>query len=371
MVSIRSVALAAVVLTAVPSSAVAQSSTPASGTGGAAQADAQSIRLGAVIFYDYTYTKAPKTTDAAGNRISPNAFNVARTYLNVTGTVSHLVSFRITPDITRESGSAGSTNGSLVFRLKYGYVQLSLDDWLWRGSYARLGIQQTPFIDSQEGVYRYRFQGTTFAERDGGLSSSDAGATFRTAFPNSYGDVHVGVYNGEGYSKAEANDQKSFQFRATVRPMPAGNPVAKGLRGTFFVNRDHAVQGAERNRMIVAALFEHSLLNAGFDYLRGTDRSLPTSPSTDVEGYSFFVTPFFDEKGNGLEALLRFDSYKPDRDLDGRRSRLILGGAYWFPHPGGSATAAILLDYEQVTFKNFATPQARQQRIAVHGLINF
>ncbi len=26
-------------------------------------------------------------------------------------------------------------------------------------------MQQTPFIDYTEGIYRYRFQGTTFAER--------------------------------------------------------------------------------------------------------------------------------------------------------------------------------------------------------------
>ena len=29
--------------------------------------DTQSIGVGAVVFYDYTFTKAPKTTDAAGN----------------------------------------------------------------------------------------------------------------------------------------------------------------------------------------------------------------------------------------------------------------------------------------------------------------
>lgn len=40
----------------------------------------------------------------------------------------------------------------------------------WRNTWVRVGMQQTPFIDGEESVYRYRFQGTLFAERDGGLS---------------------------------------------------------------------------------------------------------------------------------------------------------------------------------------------------------
>ncbi|MBW8869108.1 MAG: hypothetical protein JF610_17555 [Acidobacteria bacterium] len=182
--------------------------------------DTQATKIGAVVFYDYTYTKTPKTTDSAGNTFSPGAFNVARTYINVTGNISHRVAFRITPDISRETGTGPSLTGSLMFRLKYGYAQFNMDDWTgnWKQTWIRGGIQQTPFIDAQEGVYRYRFQGTVFAERDGGLSSADAGVTFHTNMPNNYGDVHFGLYNGEGYSKPEINNQKSFQGR--IRPQP-------------------------------------------------------------------------------------------------------------------------------------------------------
>ena len=72
------------------------------------------------------------------------------------------LAFRITPDIARETGAGASLSGSAEYRLKYAYGQLSLDDWLPRGSWVRLGIQQTPFVDFQEGIYRYRFQGTVF-----------------------------------------------------------------------------------------------------------------------------------------------------------------------------------------------------------------
>ena len=80
------------------------------------------------------------------------------------------------------------------------------------------------------------------------------------------------------------------------------------------------------------------------------------------------------ERGNGLEGLLRVDQYQPNTTLSAQTKQRFIGGvAYWFPHPGRPATAALLVDFEQVTFEKFpATPaNAKQQRIAVHGLINF
>src|SRR4051812_36726862 len=66
--------------------------------------DTPSIRVGATLFTDYTVVENPKVKDADGNEVTANAFNVGRAYINVTGNISHLVAFRITPDITRETG---------------------------------------------------------------------------------------------------------------------------------------------------------------------------------------------------------------------------------------------------------------------------
>ena len=336
--------------------------------------DTQAVKVGAVIFYDYTYTKTPKTTDAANNTISANAFNVARTYINVTGNISHRVSFRITPDVSRESGTGSSLNGSLTLRLKYGYAQFNLDEWTgnWKQTFIRVGQQQTPYIDSQEGVYRYRFQGTTFAERDGGLSSADNGVSFHTNLPSNFGDLHVGLYNGEGYGKPEANDQKSIQMRGTLRPLAKGGLTGRGFRVTAYYNADHLLKDAQRNRFISSASFEHRRFNAAFDYIRGTNQTVAGGTKSLSDGWSAFVTPFFKEKGNGLEGLVRYDSFRTNRTIDARQNRTIAGLSYWFSHPGGAATAAILLDFEQVAFANFTgTVPAKQQRIALHGLINF
>ena len=71
------------------------------------------------------------------------------------------------------------------------------------------GMQQTPWVDFMESVYRYRFQGTIFEDREGFLSSSDVGASFHYNLPGNYGDVHGGVYNGETYARPRSTIRRA------------------------------------------------------------------------------------------------------------------------------------------------------------------
>ena len=328
--------------------------------------DTPSIRVGATIFADYTFTQKPEIQDADGNAVKLNAFNVGRAYINVTGNISHLIGFRITPDITRETGAGSSLNGSYTFRLKYAYAQFNLDDWMNRGSWVRLGMQQTPWVDFEETVYRYRFQGTIFADREGFLSSSDVGASFRYILPGNYGDIHGGIYNGETYTRPEANDQKAFMVRASVRPMRM-HPVLRGLRLTGFYDHDAYVKRAERRRAIGAVTFEHKYINAAASYLSVTDQARAAAAEVDGHGFSVWATP---KAPNGWEGLLRYDQLEPNSNLDAKRKRTIAGVAYWFPHQGTVSTA-LLFDLEQVNFDDFAPPQPTQRRFTLHALVNF
>jgi len=61
--------------------------------------DTPLVKLGGTIFADYTYQDKPQVTDSNKNSIHQNSFNVARAYINVTGNISHLLAYRITPDI--------------------------------------------------------------------------------------------------------------------------------------------------------------------------------------------------------------------------------------------------------------------------------
>ncbi len=330
--------------------------------------DTPSIRLGAVLFADYTYTAAPESTDTDGNSYHPNQFNVGRSYINLTGTLNHIVNFRFTPDIARETGAGSSLSGSLTFRVKYAFGQVNLDDWMSRGSWVRFGIQQTPWVDFQEGIYRYRFQGQVFSEREGYLSSSDAGLSFRYNMPSNYGEIHVGVYNGENYNRVEVNDQKALQVRASVRPFAQGSAVLRGLRVHGFYDADNYVKSGERRRADVGVTFEHARLNTGIEYLDTADQTSVSRTSVSGRGYSVWATP---RATNGWEALLRYDHMIPDTSLSNQaRTRTIAGVSYWFPRQG-AVTTALLVDYDGQTFHNFSTVLPKQERIAVHALVNF
>ena len=238
--------------------------------------DTPTVRVGGLLYADFSQTSAPTITDAGGAQVSPSAFNVTRAYINVTGQLNHLFAFRITPDIARETGAGSSLDGSETLRLKYGYLQMNLDDWLWRGTFLRGGMTQTPYIDFEESVYRYRFQGTVFAEREGFMVSSDFGAAIRTLTPGGFGEIMAGVYNGEGYARADPNNQKAIEIRGTLRPFPSGN-LPRGLRLTVFYTGDHTVQDAERRRTIGLATFEHRFLTMGWSYLDAVDQATPAA----------------------------------------------------------------------------------------------
>ncbi|NUR53263.1 MAG: hypothetical protein HOQ29_02350 [Acidobacteria bacterium] len=328
--------------------------------------DTPSVKVGATIFADYTVQQEPKIRDADGNTVTANSFNVGRSYINVTGNISHLVAFRVTPDIARETGVGSSLNGSYTFRLKYAFAQFNLDDWMAKGTWVRLGLQQTPWVDFMEGVYRYRFQGNVFEDREGFLSSSDLGVSFHYALPKNYGDIHTGIYNGETYTRAETNDQKAYAIRATLRPLPM-SPVLRGLRVTGFWDQDAYVKNAERQRGIVGVTFEHRYVNASFDYLAAKDQQSATRPTVDSRGWSAWVTP---RTTKGWEGLLRFDHLEPNTHAPAARERTIGGVAYWFPVQG-SVSTVLLVDVDNTRFQDFVPAQPTQRRIAVHMLVNF
>jgi hypothetical protein len=349
--------------------------------------DTPSIRVGATIFTNYTYQTEPKIADTDANQVNRSSFDVARAYVNVTGNISHIVAFRITPDVSRETNTASSLSGSLEFRLKYAYLQTNFDDWMPRGSWARFGIQQTPYLDYTEGIYRYRFQGTMFVERTGYFASADAGASFHVNFPKNYGDVHVGVFNGENYNKAEVNDQKAIMVRATVRPFAEMGPLLRGVRATIFYDGDNYVVNAERTRTIAQLTFEHKYANAAFEYLSAKDQTSALANTVDKggNGYSLWITPRLPyDNGSSWEALIRYDHQTPDdrsvfapsatapnasTPFDAQKqNRLIVGVAYWFPHLGG-VSSALLLDYDGQKFDNLTAAPVKS--VAVHALINF
>ena len=329
--------------------------------------DTPVVKVGGTIFADFTKQQAPKIVDTDKNNVALSQFQIGRAYLNITGNLNHIFAFRITPDITRETGTGSSLNGSYTFRLKYAYGQVNLDDWATKGTWIRFGMQQTPYVDYIENIYRYRYQGTVFVDREGFLSSSDVGVSGHYNFPSNYGDVHVGFYNGENYNKAEVNDEKALMARASFRPMPAGGLFVKGLRFALFYDADHYVESAKRTRFVPNVTWESKWANAGFEYLKAKDQTSATKPVVEAKGTSIWVTPKFGT--TGWEALVRRDQLKPNSATNQKKTRNIIGVAKWFTFD--KIATSILADYERVKYDNFAPAKPEEKRYAVHLLVNF
>jgi hypothetical protein len=220
------------------------------------------------------------------NRDDYNNFDVTRAYLNINAQVSKNVRFRFTPDIRRIND--GSLSGSLVLRVKYAFAQF---DNITPKAWIRLGAHQTPWLDFEEGIDRYRVQGTMFSEREALIpGSSDFGASYFTPLPGEYGEVHGGVYNGEGFGQPEANKYKSVQVRGTVRPLPHGGAI-RGLRVSGFYNAGWYAADRPRRLGIVMGSFEHKHIVGTLQALKATERPTPLRVNVDRTGWSAFVEP--------------------------------------------------------------------------------
>jgi hypothetical protein len=272
-------------------------------------ADEPSVKVGALIFADYT-----RSDDAS-------AFNLTRAYININGALNRWLSARVTPDIARETSEGSSLNGSLQFRLKFAYAQVNLAN----GSWIRGGLVPLLWVEYEEQLYHYRFQGPVFVDREGYVATADYGVAGRYVLPNGWGDVAAGVFNGEGFAHPEANDQKAAMLRVSLQPI-------KHLHVSGFVDKDDYSAGQPRDRQVAQLAYDHPRVTAALDLLSAKDRDVRS------HGYSVWTTPKFTKS---WEMLLRRDVLRVEGQQ--RKTRDIEGVAYWLPVQSGVA-AAVMVD---------------------------
>jgi hypothetical protein len=314
------------------------------------------IRIGVVSYVQY---------DAElKNRGSFNAFDLTRGYININGQLSTNVRFRLTPDVRRVTDS--SLAGTLVLRVKYAFVEL--DNVKAARSWVRFGAHQTPWLDFEESIDRYRVQGTMFSEREGLIpGSSDFGVGYFTPV-GKYVDIQTGVYNGEGYAQTDVNRYKSAQGRLTLRPF-ADRGIANGFRLSGFYNAGWYAADRPRRLGIVMGSFEHTNLVATLQYLKATENppALVLPRDIDRSGSSGFVE--IRQGMNGWAAIARLDVLDPDEALgNNSQRRVIAGGAYWFVWP--RSRVGLVVTNEQVHY-DAAAARPRENRLLVQTHVEF
>lgn len=277
-----------------------------------------------------------------------NRFSIGRGYWTLKLRPVPWFEPRLTLDTSQDD------KGNWMMRLKYLYGRLVLPV---ETSYVtepdvEVGMVHNPWFDFEEGINRYRMQGTMFVERAGILNSADLGVTFSglfgqklskayqdsvsSKFPGKFGSYAFGLYNGGGYAAPESNKNKVFMGRLTARPL--GGILPNLQLSYFYINgAGNTTDEPDWRLHHFMASFEHEYFVLTGQYSMGDGnnkggqvRDDNGKKSLDLAGYSVFgelKLPWIDSSLIGR--FDRFDWEKPDT-IDTAASRLIVGFAYRF-----------------------------------------
>ena len=224
------------------------------------------LQIGAVMYADWSmypqtgfgpaFLDTPHTYPGAGND-GFNAFNLNRTYVNFLFSPADWVTFRVTPDVYRNS------DGSMALRLKYGYADFHkfFGNGAFKDEYVRFGQQTNPLIDWEEALYGYRFVSLVpwnFIS----LSSTSTGATLGGPIKGSNGkqyfDYQLGAFNNANFHQVEVAENKTFMARGSVYPMGASSRFeGLGLTGFIDFGYNNKIPSAASAEVVRGAALAH------------------------------------------------------------------------------------------------------------------
>jgi hypothetical protein len=286
-----------------------------------------------------------------------NAFDVTRGYLNIRARLNDRVSVRFTPDVRPTTDAELERN--LALRLEYASLDVQVTD----NMAVMFGLHEMPWLTFEESTNRYRVISPMFSERLGLLpGATDLGASIKYSAERS--DFHVGVYNGEGYGRAEIDKYKSIDGRATFRPFSDESELGKVTISGFYQYGWYA-RDRPRNVAIGMGTYESDHISASAQFLQATDNPF-IAADVQRRGLSFFGEGR--QGPTGWAAIVGLDLFKPDVENDGdTRRRLVLGGAHWSEVGRGKLGVVMSLESETQT----SNAQLLSRRLLVQTHIEF
>jgi hypothetical protein len=286
-----------------------------------------------------------------------NAFDVTRGYLNILARLTDRVHVRFTPDVRPTTDA--SLNQNLALRLEYASLDAKVSD----GVSIMFGLHETPWLTFEESVNRYRVIGPFFAERLELIPGpTDLGASVKATRGRT--EVHVGVYNGEGYGRAEIDKYKSVDGRVTLRPFAEDSAVGNVSISGFYQYGWYA-KDRPRNVAIVMGSYEVPQVVLTAQYLSATDNPF-IAKDVERRGLSFFGEGR--QGPTGWAAVGGVDFFDPDasNDSDSRR-RYVFGGAHW--SQVGRGRLGVVVTLEQIS--RTVNSQLLERRLLAQTHIEF
>src|SRR5207249_2667692 len=119
-----------------------------------------------------------------------------------------------------------------------------------------------------------------------GQSSSDLGLAFLGKLAKGKLEYHLGVYNGEGFTRPEANKFKEIQGRLTYKIKPGGK--ANGLRATAYYGYGMTnANDADKARAILMLSYEADNFTVGAEAVK-SQNGTAGGPEVTGNGASVF-----------------------------------------------------------------------------------
>jgi hypothetical protein len=296
-------------------------------------AEAQAVGVSGVVYTHYQYL----LSDTAGHG---NGFDVNRAYINVRGTFPRDISSRVTVDVFREAG------GSLAYRLKYAFVQ-----WSPPGGIVapKLGMIQTPWVEWEESLWGYRFQGTVALDRAGYLTSADLGAALDFSAGNQVVNGSLALMNGEGYTRPESGAGKDVGLRVSARLLGSDDVGPQGgLRISGYGGLGRLTTGGARNRWLGMVSYKSQLMTLAGEFAQVRD--------ADVDGQVVSTLAVLNIPGSAAALVGRLDRVDSDTDIeDNAFTRIITGASYRF-----SPNVRLLADVDLVNYQQEILPAATE-----------
>ena len=335
--------------------------------------------------FEGVYYLSYQTGSTAG--VDYSSFDMRRAYLTVKKNLTPILSSRLTLDVTRDQDGDG--RGDVEVRVKYAYADFKLPDlaFLTKPN-IEFGVVHTPWLDFEEHIDYYRLREKMFAERSGVFNSADFGATFGALlggtmpedyqktvsgkYPGRYGSVALGLYNGGGYHALEENQNKVFQGRLTIRPVPDALP---GLQVSALTILGEGNQPGDPDQtpdwtaLLAMASYETAWFVATADLINGAGNQkgswTKVGDATEARPYSGWSLFGEGKLGTAWRVIGGFDSFDPDSDADDDEYiGYYVGAGYDFGHH-----TMLLLDY---SVKDYAqTGVDNDQRTQLTMGVNF
>jgi hypothetical protein len=293
-----------------------------------------SVDVGGQIHAHYGYL----LTDGANGY---NEFALDRTYLDAKAKLTRRLGARLTLDSDRFAALETDTGEYSVDTKYRPFVKFAYLEWkdFAPGLKLRAGLIDTPYTQVYDAFWEHRYVSKGMADDQKLLDTADFGVSVMGTHADGLLDWHASLNNGEGYGKAEVDSGKSLQARVTVDALAKGGKQRLPITG--FVNYDMHKDADATLTWIGAAGYKMPFVWVWGEYV---------GVSTGAVTGSGFSASLLPGAPKYARAILRYDHFDPNGEIDGDGVDKLIGGvSHTFAHQVSGA-----LTYERVTDE--ATP---------------